>query len=192
MTESFNDTLRSFAVSLDFTSLGVGDSPSPSYVQSFEMPASGYVLDFAWQRLVLPTVSWASDSGASAAQSARLGANTLNTLNRMTSYAAAASTQRSNALSNYWTQTLNLPATDLPRFLDKVRQAPAVFPVDFTGNVGGQNTVDLATSAASSNSSFPPPISCYSGLSSSQMLSINSVESDAFGLTAVNSSATRE
>lgn len=110
------------------------------------------------------------------------------TLN-LTWHFVASSTQRQAALSTYWRSVLSLSPSDLPTFLIAFRSSPILLPFDATSSPGGQAIANLLTEAINRTLSFPPAVGCYPGLSSSQLQQISTVETQAFGLTGLNSSS---
>lgn len=101
----------------------------------------------------------------------------------------ASSTQSQSALSQYWQNVLSLNPADLPNFLSAIRSSTIMLPFDATASLSNNSISDFL-SHANQSVSFPIPIACYPGLSSSQIGSINLVETQAFGLPSISSSAT--
>ena len=102
-------------------------------------------------------------------------------------YIIASSAQQQAALSGYWGSILTLNPNDLPAFLTAFKSAPIFLPFDATSSPGGQAISNLLSEAINRTLSFPPAIGCYPGLSSSQIQRISAVETQAYGLAALNS-----
>lgn len=90
-------------------------------------------------------------------------------------------------MSIYWRSVLTFSPSDLPTFLTAFKSAPIFIPFDATASPGGQDISSLLTAAINKTLSFPPAIGCYPDLSSSQIQRISAVETQAFGLAALNS-----
>ncbi|CAK5280565.1 unnamed protein product [Mycena citricolor] len=113
--QSLNNTgLRDFVLGAPWDTLssdGIVDS-SPS---QFSTVSNGYQFDFAKQSLTAPPVAFASNSSASSGQVAEV--SDTRPLDRMYSFAAAASKQYEGLLRAYWVTNLQRPATTLPQFV---------------------------------------------------------------------------
>lgn len=80
---------------------------------------------------------------------------------------------------------MGLDSADLPTFLQAFRASPVLLPFDATGSPGNQSISSLLTGAIKNPLSFPIPISCFPGLTPSQLAGINAVESSAFALNTI-------
>ncbi|KAJ7492526.1 hypothetical protein FB451DRAFT_1388905 [Mycena latifolia] len=144
------------------------------------MVASGYQFNFAAQTLSVPPVSFLTDGAPTSTQATEVSSTV--PLDRMYSFAAAASAQYQGLLQSYWVTNLQRTLDKLPLFMASLRSAPILIPFDVeTGSV---------RSLLTSSESFPPPIACYPGLTASQLQQINALES-VFGLSQVTSSPTQ-
>jgi len=147
---------------------------------SFSTISSGYQFDFAAQSITIPSVSFLTDGAPTSAQAAEVA--TTAPLDRMYSFAAAASTQYFGQLQAFWVTNLQRTPDKLPLFLASLRSAPILIPFDIeTGSVRSL----LTTSA-----NFPVPISCYPGLTAAQLQQISALES-VFGLSPLTAAATQ-
>ncbi|GJJ09626.1 hypothetical protein Clacol_003849 [Clathrus columnatus] len=167
----------------------------------FLVPTSGYILDFANQTVTPRPTKFFSDAAPSAQQISEINPSVESTLDRMYSFAigeadnkccgflswgsqicTASSTQSQTALSQYWQDVLSLDVGNLPNFLSALRASSILLPFDATNKVISNF---LSGHESNSSISFPPPIACYPGLSSSQINSINLVETHAFSLSPI-------
>ncbi|KAJ6503431.1 hypothetical protein C8R47DRAFT_1106109 [Mycena vitilis] len=179
--QSLNSSgLQDFVVNAPWTLLTVDGPAHVSNASLFSTVASGYQFDFAAQTITVPAVSFAADGAPSADQASRVTDSA--PLDRMYSFAAAASTQQLGLLQAYWVTNLQLTLDKLPLFMDSLRSAPIVIPF----NAETSSVQALMTSAGD----FPVPVACYPGLSAPQLQQINAVES-VFGLTPTTTSATQ-
>ncbi|KAF7339383.1 hypothetical protein MSAN_02152200 [Mycena sanguinolenta] len=176
--QSLNNTgLQSFVVNAPWTLLTVDGPANASNASLFTTVASGYQYDFASQIISVPPVSFAIDGAPTQAQAAEV-ANTA-PLDRMYSFAAAASTQYLGLLKAYWVTDLQLTLDTLQPFMTALSSAPILIPFDVeTGSVRTEMT---------SSTNFPLPIACYPGLSAAQLTQINAVER-VFGLSPTTTS----
>lgn len=182
-TESNSTTLRSFAASRTFTSLGDTTSAPNS---NFQMLFGGHIFDFASMTVSVPSASWISLASPSADQIALVASSTTagDVLDNMTSSAVATSSQRSTALEHRWAE-LGLESANLARFRSAVQSAPIVIPFDATSNVVKGTSMMALAQAQTNSTSFPPAMGCRAGLSKLQVGEVNAVEVGAFGLAAV-------
>jgi hypothetical protein len=175
-TENFtDDSLRSFAASLNFSSLTKRTASNAA----FELESNGFIYDFAAEQVIAPARSWVGTDPAVLNETSVKSA-----LDRRTAMAVAASTQRSLALQHYWTDTLGMDSSTLDAFVEGVLGAPVLVPVDVTAKVGEVAMMDLAQ-VEGTDTPFPPPLGCYPGLSSGVLKEIDAVEVDVFGLDPV-------
>ncbi|KAJ7786426.1 hypothetical protein B0H16DRAFT_1446177 [Mycena metata] len=166
--QSLNTTgLQDFVVDAPWTLLTVDGPANVSNASLFSTVSSGYQFDFAAQILSAPPVSFVTDGAPTTAQAAEVA--TTVPLDRMYSFAAAASTQYQGLLQAYWVTNLQM-------------SAPILIPFD----IETASVRSLLTSSAD----FPLPIACYPGLSAAEIQQINAVES-VFGLPALTASATQ-
>lgn len=78
--------------------------------------------------------------------------------------------------------------SDLNTFLSRIRGSQILLPFDATASPGNQNISRLLTNSTSAP--FPPPLACYPGLSSTQQQTINTFESNVFGLSSASPAST--
>jgi hypothetical protein len=93
----------------------------------------------------------------------------------------ASSTLRSMAMANYWQYTLQQDPGDFLLFVSLLISSPILLPFDATGMAGNTPISSLLTN--STNTPFPPPLSCYPGLTQSQLQLITNLETSVFGLS---------
>ncbi|KAI0051664.1 hypothetical protein FA95DRAFT_1675697 [Auriscalpium vulgare] len=160
------------------------DGPVPAESSSFTTTVLGFTFDFANQVLSEPAASFETDGQPSSAQSAQVSKTASAALDRMYTYAAASSTLRQSALANYWQSALRQNPSDLSKFVSLFASSPLLLPFDATGSPGKVPLSSLLTN--SSTASFPPPLSCYPGLGSTQLQQVNALETSIFGLTAAS------
>ncbi|KAG6845762.1 hypothetical protein H0H87_003816 [Tephrocybe sp. NHM501043] len=159
---------------------------------AFSTSVSGYIFNFAAQEVKQPDVSFVNVGQPTAAQLSNVGSTAQSALNRMYSFAsvrlsqsAASSTQHRKALENYWTNVLQQKLDDLPTFMAALSVSPILLPFDATRTQQPMSFSSLLTS--SSTVPFPPPLSCYPGLNSSQLQQIQAIEGPVFGLSPASS-----
>ncbi|KAF8484225.1 hypothetical protein JB92DRAFT_2837048 [Gautieria morchelliformis] len=182
-------SLQSAVTSLPFGSLHNTDGIESDPTGKFTVSSSGYTYNFANQTVSAPSLTFDVDASPSSLQVSRLNSAAEGSLDRMYSFASASSTQQQAALSTYWRSVLSLSLSDLPTFLTAFKSSPVLLPFDATASPGGQAISSLLTDAINRTLSFPPAIGCYPGLSPSQLQRINAVETQAFGLAALNSTS---
>ncbi|KDQ63650.1 hypothetical protein JAAARDRAFT_53842 [Jaapia argillacea MUCL 33604] len=179
--------LRHFVKTAPWDKIGSVDGPISDPSSKFSISVSGYIFDFATQTVTQPNVSFTSDGQPSNAQIAEVGDTARTALDRMYSFALASSTQRQNALQNYWQGILQQQPKDLSRFVSAVSASPLLIPFDAVSSPGGHPLSSLLTS--STTSPFPPPLACYPGLSTAQMQRLSTLEESVFGLSAPSSAS---
>ncbi|KAI0036610.1 hypothetical protein K488DRAFT_67456 [Vararia minispora EC-137] len=170
--------LQTFVRSADWASVQNVDGPIPSASSRFSTTMMGFTFDFASQTITEPSVSFATDGQASSAQLSRLTENATAALDRVYTAASAMSTLQSSAISTYWTLTLNQSEEDYATFISLLMASPVLLPF----NAANSSVAALLTSSTSLP--FPPPASCYPGLSSAALSQLSSVETQVFGLPA--------
>ncbi|KAJ3777992.1 hypothetical protein FB446DRAFT_680110 [Lentinula raphanica] len=173
-------TLQSFTKGAPWSSLS-SDGPITGQ-SSFSVTASGFTFDFAAQTLTQPAVSFTDNGQPTSEQISRVGSAAMSSLNRMYTYAAASSTQRSNALELYWVNVLGQKASDLSAFRSAVISSAILIPFDATYNASSQALANQMTNSTSQP--FPVPLACYPGLNNTQMQQINEIEQTVYGLSA--------
>ncbi|KAF8528127.1 hypothetical protein BU17DRAFT_26329, partial [Hysterangium stoloniferum] len=176
--------LQSRVQQLPFKSLQQSDGSVPDPNGSFSIVLSGYVFNFANQTITPPVKSFASDVSPTQAQLQQLNTVTQSALDRLYSFASASAIQQQPALSRYWKSDLSLDVNDLPAFLAAFKASQVILPFD----ASAQAVTSLINTAINRTLSFPPPIACFPGITSSQLDRISAVETQAFGLSAVTSS----
>ncbi|KAJ7181764.1 hypothetical protein C8R43DRAFT_912144 [Mycena crocata] len=179
--QSLNNTgLQEFVVNAPWETLtvdGPTTSPNPSL---FSTGASGYQFDFAAQTIAVPSVSFVVDGAPTSSQAAQVPSTV--PLDRMYSFAAAASTQYQGLLQSYWVANLQRTLDKLPLFLASLRSAPILIPFDIESS--------SVRSLLTTSTSFPVPIGCYPGLTDSQVQQVSALES-VFGLSPLSSAAAK-
>ncbi|KAH9486838.1 hypothetical protein JR316_0000903 [Psilocybe cubensis] len=175
--------MTQFVQSRPWNDISSSDGPTANSGGAFSATLSGYNYDFAAQTVTQPSGSFAALSQASKAQISRVSSTAQAALDRMYSIAQASSIQQQTALKKYWTSVLLQRASDLPTFKSAFSVAPILLPF----NASAPSIRNLYSSSPSSL--FPPPLSCYPGLSSSALQQINSVETSVFGLQAASSAS---
>lgn len=181
--ESSSNGLRTFASAMSFGQWGDVAAPQPN--SNYQLISAGYTIDFAAMQVTVPTVSWLRAASPSSEQAALVSPVAGAALDRMNSYAVAASTQQANALAHYWTNELNRSSTDLSSFITAIRAADVIVPWDAGGTFDAQTSLLDVAGAQTNTSSFPPGLSCFGGLSAGVVEIINEVEGVAFGLETV-------
>lgn len=101
---------------------------------------------------------------------------------------AASSTQRQQALANWWTGTLGQKSVDLSTFLSLISSSPILLPFDATTSQGNHSLSTLLTNSTSSP--FPIPLACYPDLSDIQVELLSAVETTVFGLSPASAVST--
>jgi len=82
-----------------------------------------------------------------------------------------------------WTTTLLQKPQNLQQFLSTIAASPMLIPFDATSGAVGS----LMTN--SSTAPFPPPLSCYPSLSTTQVKLINSIETSVFNLSSASANS---
>ncbi|KIP12410.1 hypothetical protein PHLGIDRAFT_97694, partial [Phlebiopsis gigantea 11061_1 CR5-6] len=172
--------LQSFVLAADWQSLGTSDGPSADSSSKFSTQALGFIFDFAAQTVHAPNMTFQSLGQPPAAQIGKTNDVAQTALNRMYTAAYASSQQQAFALQHYWTGPLSQDLKDLSRFLTYIEGSPILLPFDATSAPGQHNISALLTS--DSTIPFPPPLSCYPGLSQTQTQTLQELETSAFGL----------
>ncbi|KAF9044811.1 hypothetical protein BDZ89DRAFT_1127842 [Hymenopellis radicata] len=170
-------TLKSFVAGAPWSKVEHTDGPVPDDDGSFSVSASGFIFNFANQSVGQDPVSFAVNGQPSQEQIGRVGDVALPSLNRMYAFALASSTQQQGALMTYWTSVLAQREDDLSVFLSLVASAPIILPFDATA------IQDLM--ADSTTDAFPPPLSCFPGLTNDQVQWINDIEISVFALPSI-------
>ncbi|KAJ7783895.1 hypothetical protein DFH07DRAFT_727275 [Mycena maculata] len=175
-----NSDLQDFVVNAPWASLTVDGPVNVTNTSTFSTVASGYQFDFAAQTITVPSISFLTDGAPTSAQAAEVASTV--PLDRMYSFAAAASTQYLGQLQSFWVTNLQRPLANLPAFLASIRSAPILIPFDIeTGSV---------RSLLTTSTNFPVPIGCYPNLTAAQLAQINSLES-VFGLPELTAAPTQ-
>lgn len=84
-------------------------------------------------------------------------------------------------MTNYWQNVLGQALSNFPTFVSLLISSPILIPFDANARAGNTSTFSLLTN--SSTAPFPPPLSCYPGLSQSQFQLISTLETSVFGLS---------
>ncbi|KAG9114676.1 hypothetical protein FRC07_007615, partial [Ceratobasidium sp. 392] len=156
-------------------------SNAKSVAGEFMFGAAGYQVDFGALTVSQPAVSWVGAGKPSESQVALVGAELKAALDRVYTFAAASSAQRATALKRHWTNVLQFPAEQLDTFRSIAKASPVLLPFDATSS-------NIRQLFSNTNQSFPPPAACYPNLSGDELKAINTMETNAFRLGAVNSS----
>ncbi|GJE87616.1 hypothetical protein PsYK624_036990 [Phanerochaete sordida] len=172
--------LQQFVAQADWSSLGSSDGPTADSASKFTTDVAGFRFDFAAQTIVAPPVAFADVGQPTGQQLGQLNAVAEAALDRMSTFALASSTQQKQALTTYWQSVLGQKKSDLTQFLSLIKGAPIMLPFDATAAPGQHNISTLLTN--SSSTPFPPPLSCYPGLSSTQLQLTQQLETQVFGL----------
>jgi len=170
--------LQDFVVNAPWSLLTVDGPVHESNSSLFTAVTSGYQFDFASQILSVPSLSFLADGAPTSSQAAEVSSTV--SLDRMYSFAAAASAQYQGLLQSYWVTNLQRTLDKLPLFMASLRSAPMLIPFD----VESSPVRTLLTSSVT----FPVPIACYPGLTADQLQQINTLE-NIFGLSSVTSTA---
>jgi len=172
--------LRDFVAKAKWGSLS-GDGPIAGQSSKFSTTQLGYTFDFAAQTVSEPSVSFISDGEPSSGQLAQVDNTALAALDRMYTFASASSTLRTTAMTNYWQNVLGQDPSKFSLFTSLLISSPIFMPFDANGTAGHTSISSLLTN--SSSTPFPPPISCYPGLTQSQLQLITNIETSVFGLS---------
>jgi len=172
--------LRDFVTKADWRSL-TGDGPVNGQSSKFSTTQLGYVFDFAAQTISEPLVSFISDGQPSNSQLSEVSSVAHTSLDRMYTFASASSTIRSTAMGNYWQFILQQDPNNYLKFVSLLISSPILLPFDANGAAGKTTISSLLTNSTSAP--FPPPLSCYPGLATSQVALITNLETSVFGLS---------
>ncbi|KAF9569666.1 hypothetical protein CPC08DRAFT_677297 [Agrocybe pediades] len=167
--------MTQFVQSLPWDTLSSTDGPTTAGAP-FTTTVAGFTYDYAAQTITQPPASFATLGQPSSEQISRVSSTAQTALDRMYTYAQASSLQQQTALKKYWVSVLLQRPADLPTFTGVLSAAPILLPF----NASSKTIRNLYVSSPSS--SFPPPLSCFPGLSSSLTQRIASLESTVFGL----------
>ncbi|KAF8273917.1 hypothetical protein EI94DRAFT_1769098 [Lactarius quietus] len=173
-------SLRNFITKADWGSIPV-DGPVIGNSSQFSTTQLGYVFDFAAQTISEPPMSFILDGQPSSSQLAEVSSIAGTSLDRMYTFASASSTIRSTAMENYWQFVLQQDPSDYLNFVSLLISSPILLPFDANGTAGNIPISSLLTN--SSSAPFPPPLSCYPSLPTSQLALITSLETSVFGLS---------
>ncbi|KAF8912758.1 hypothetical protein CPB84DRAFT_1670754 [Gymnopilus junonius] len=174
-----SQSMKNFVQSLPWSQLNTADGPVNTSSSAFSTTIAGFSYNFASQTVTAPFASFVTLGQPTNAQIAQVSTNALSTLNRMYAYAQSSSTQQSTALKTYWTTVLLQRPADLATF----KAALSVSPIMLPFNATSPSTRNLYISTPSSP--FPPPLSCFPGISSAVLQQVNAVETSVFGLPPV-------
>ncbi|KAI9513030.1 hypothetical protein F5148DRAFT_972413 [Russula earlei] len=173
--------LRDFISTANWKSLPV-DGPIAGFSSKFSTTELGYTFDFAAQIISEPSVSFVTDGQPSSGQLAEVNNIARAALDRMYTFASASSALRTTAMANYWQNVLQQDPSKFPTFASLLISSPILLPFDANGTAGTASIASLLTNSTSTP--FPPPLSCYPGLTQSQFQLITSLETSVFGLSA--------
>jgi hypothetical protein len=84
-------------------------------------------------------------------------------------------------MGNYWQFTLQQDPNNYLKFVSLLISSPIFLPFDANGTAGNTPISSLLTNSTSAP--FPPPLSCYPGLATSQVALITNLETSVFGLS---------
>ncbi|KAH9969065.1 hypothetical protein BC827DRAFT_1167481 [Russula dissimulans] len=173
--------LRDFVAKAKWESLPE-DGPVTGQSSEFSTTQLGYTFDFAAQTISEPNVSFISDGQPPSGQLAQVDNTARAALDRMYTFASASSTLRATAMTNYWQNVLRQDPSQFSTFVSLMMSSPILMPFDANGTAGHTSISSLLTN--SSSTPFPPPLSCYPGLTQSQLQLITNLETSIFGLSA--------
>ncbi|KAG9122166.1 hypothetical protein FRC07_001569 [Ceratobasidium sp. 392] len=181
MSMDINGTARmqDFIQGLKFDLLDGSNAQSVAGALMFG--AAGYQVDFGALTVSQPAVSWVGAGKPSESQVGLVGAELKAALDRVYTFASASSAQRATAPKRYWMNVLQFPAEQLDTFRSVAKASPVFLPFDATSS-------NIRQLYCSTNQSFPPPAACYPNLGVDELKAINTMETSAFGLSAVGSS----
>lgn len=187
MSESTSSTarLQSFIQSAPWQSLSSSDGAVTDSKPKFKTTESGFQFDFAAQSILAPSRTYAENGQPDPGQDGRLSPTATSALDRMYTFSFASSTQQLMALQFYWNSTLRFAGVDLNKFIGIVRGSPVLLPFDAVAAPGGHNISSLLSNTSSTP--FPPPLSCYPGLSAAQLQVVHQLETAVFGLASPSS-----
>ncbi|KAI0257656.1 hypothetical protein BJV78DRAFT_51949 [Lactifluus subvellereus] len=174
------EKIRNFITKANWKSLS-GDGPIAGHSSKFSTLQLGYTFDFAAQTISEPSVSFVSDGQPSSSQLAEVSSVAHVALDRMYTFALASSTLRSAAMTNYWQFVLRQDPRNFLSFVSLLISSPILLPFDAVGTAGDKPVSSLLTNSTSAP--FPPPLSCYPGLTQSQLQLITNFEPPVFGLS---------
>ncbi|KAG6889196.1 hypothetical protein C0995_002911 [Termitomyces sp. Mi166 len=117
----------------------------------FATTESGFIFDFAAQKVRQPNVSFVTVGQPTAAQLSQVGSTAQSVRDRMYSFASASSTQHQKALENYWTSVLQQQLNDLPNFMVAFSVSPILLPFDATLTQQPTSLDSLLTSSSSAS-----------------------------------------
>ncbi|KAI0307711.1 hypothetical protein B0F90DRAFT_1676445 [Multifurca ochricompacta] len=173
--------LRDFITTANWKHLS-GDGPVTGESSGFSTTQLGYTFDFAAQTISEPGISFISDGQPSRSQLAEVSSTARTTLDRMYTFASASSTLRSTAMAHYWQSVLRQDPNNFHSFVSLLISSPILIPFDANWTTGSTSISSLLTNSTSV--SFPPPLSCYPGLTQSQLQLITNLETYVFGLSS--------
>ena len=90
-------------------------------------------------------------------------------------------------MANYWQNVLGQNPSKFRTFVSLLISSPILIPFDATGTAHNTSISSLLTN--STTAPFPPPLSCYPGLTQSQFQLITTVETSVFGLSSPTTQA---
>jgi hypothetical protein len=125
-SEVLNGTLQRAAVALPLSTLFIPDKATANPQRPLQAPSNGFLFDFGQRTIAPQRTRWRSI--APPAQRSRVTPEILAALDRVVSHAVAASQQRHVALQNYWDRVLQLSASDLSAFLERLETSEVVLP----------------------------------------------------------------
>ncbi|KAI0348514.1 hypothetical protein BDW22DRAFT_96751 [Trametopsis cervina] len=182
-----NHAMQNFIQKANWASLP-SDGPAPDTAALFSFHASGYNFNFATQTLSALPASFIGNGQPSTEQAGRVNDVAHGALDRMYQFAVASSSQQQSALQEYWTNELRRSTSDLPGFISFISGSPVMLPFDTSTTFGSSTLISLINKTTPAP--FPPPLACYPGLSSSQLQSVNSLETTVFGLSLASGAST--
>ncbi|KAF8642249.1 hypothetical protein AX16_009524 [Volvariella volvacea WC 439] len=172
--------LKDFVQQAPWNQLSEKDGPVSDAGSSFSITQSNFIYDFASQTILPINVSFIDQGEPTNAQIAQVNEISQQALDRMYSYASASSMLRQNALATYWTNILGQRSDDLPTFISALSVSPIMLPFDATYSRRGHHLADLMTN--STTTPFPPPPSCYPGLTFDEFAQLEEIEGPIYGL----------
>lgn len=85
-------------------------------------------------------------------------------------------------MTNYWQKVLQQDPSKFPTFVSLLISSPILMPFNANGTAGNTSISSLLTN--STTAPFPPPLSCYPGLTQSQSQLVANLETSVFGLSS--------
>ncbi|GAA5927399.1 HMG-box domain-containing protein [Sporobolomyces koalae] len=173
--------LHKFISSLDFAHLD--DAPASRPDSNYQIISAGYTWDFATMQRTVQTMRWQDLAKPSTEEIVRMEGKT-QALDRITPFAIASSSQRTEALQHYWIDTLGLEEPRLERFRSAIQNSEILVPMCAEAkqiqsyNVSINDATDMIAS-----------FGCRGKLTEEMRMEVEASESQVFGLSASDPSS---